>query len=233
MVRLRCADCGAGISKADVVCRHCGSSLLDDDSVVVVPADAGSSAEQPRPPLDQTRAQPVADVASAEEEAGSPARQCPECGADIPDPRHLVCVHCMAELRPLDGRAGPSADGHPQGDAPDMYATVHERNGGQLVVTFEFGAIQLRVGQEVLLGRDSPDHRLAALRSMDNVSRIHATIGLSAEGAWVRDERSTNGTYVNGQPVVAGAVVQLPAHAELRLASNVRATVQLRRADHG
>jgi pSer/pThr/pTyr-binding forkhead associated (FHA) protein len=85
----------------------------------------------------------------------------------------------------------------------------------------------------MLLGREAADTRLAALRSMDNVSRTHATIGLSSDGAWVRDESSTNGTFVNGRRVAAGAVVRLPEGAELRLASNVRATVRLRRPDHG
>ena len=61
-----------------------------------------------------------------------------------------------------------------------------------------------------------------------NQERQHATIGLSS-GGWVRDEHSTNGTYVNGSPVAAGEMVDLAEGAELRLASNVRADVRLYR----
>jgi len=37
MVRLKCADCGAGVSKADVFCRSCGSSLLEEDALIAAP----------------------------------------------------------------------------------------------------------------------------------------------------------------------------------------------------
>ena len=218
MARLKCAECGTGVSKADVVCRRCGMSLLEDGSVIEVPAAEDAPAEQARPTLRQPAAPPPGDN----------AEQCPQCGADIPDPRSIVCVVCMAKLSP---HPGPRAGGQPRDNGP--YATAYEPNDAQLVVTFDFGAIQLTVGQEMLLGREAADTRLAALRSMDNVSRTHATIGLSSDGAWVRDESSTNGTFVNGRRVAAGAVVRLPEGAELRLASNVRATVRLRRPDHG
>ena len=81
----------------------------------------------------------------------------------------------------------------------------------------------------MVLGRDVRDQRLAPLQDMNNVSRRHATIGLSARGAWVRDEHSTNGTYVNDSPIAVGEMVDLAEGAELRLASNVRADVRLYR----
>jgi len=161
--------------------------------------------------------------------AGNPP-PCPHCGADIPDPRHLVCVQCLTELKPPDRRDGPSGDSSLRAGAADSYATVREGNGTQLMVRFDFGVIELLAGQEIMLGRDASDHRLAALRSRDNVSRTHATIGLSPYGAWIRDENSTNGTFINGRRVAAGDVVELPEGAELRLASNIRATVQVREA---
>ena len=37
MARLKCAECGASVGRADVVCRRCGRSLLEDGSVVEVP----------------------------------------------------------------------------------------------------------------------------------------------------------------------------------------------------
>ena len=138
----------------------------------------------------------------------------------------------MTELRPaapqlpnlprLATRAPPAAEG----DNP--YATVYERGGARLVVSFDFGHVELSVGQEVMIGRDATDQQLARLDDMMNVSRRHATIGLAPHGAWVRDENSTNGTFVNGRPVEAGETADLAEGAELRLASDVRATVRFR-----
>ena len=48
MVRLKCAECGASVGRADVVCRRCGSSLLQDGAVVEVPASAEPGVGQHR-----------------------------------------------------------------------------------------------------------------------------------------------------------------------------------------
>ena len=69
------------------------------------------------------------------------------------------------------------------------------------MVSFDFGHVELSAGQEVMIGRDATDQQLARLNDMMNVSRRHATIGLAPHGAWIRDENSTNGTFVNGRPV--------------------------------
>ena len=93
--------------------------------------------------------------------------------------------------------------------------------------------VELSMGQQLLLSRESTDQRLAGLRGKSNVSRRHATVGLAPHGAWVRDERSMNGTFVDGRRVVPEVVVELPEGAELRLASNVYATVRLRTPGRG
>ena len=133
----------------------------------------------------------------------------------------------MEELKPAAPATAPPAS--PRPDGMDPYATTYERSGQRLQLSFHFGVVELEVGQEMMLGRDAPDQRLAPLHDMNNVSRQHATIGLSTRGGWVRDEHSTNGTYVNGSPVAAGEMVDLAEGAELRLASNVRAGVRLYR----
>lgn len=213
MARVRCTVCGAGVSRADPVCGGCGSPLLEDGATTeVVPAA--------RPLVSSPSLRPTAN--------GSPGRvleQCPNCGAGVPDPRNLVCVECMTELQP----AAPQADAPSAPSGRSNYATVHEPGGARLVVRFAFGEVELSAGQEMMLGRDAADQQLAPLDEMKNVSRRHATIGLTPHGAWVRDENSTNGTFVNGQPVKAGESVDLAEGAELRLASDVRATVRLRR----
>ena len=255
MVRLKCAECGASVGRADVVCRRCGSPLLQDGSVVEVPASqslasantvtsaslaesstASPSEAQPGPaqpgPAQPGPAQPgPAQPGPAQPSLGrAGADRCPHCGAEVPDPRNLVCIECMRELEPstppVSATPAP-APSHP--DGVDPYATTYERSGPRLQLSFGFGVVELEVGQEMMLGRDAPDQRLAPLHDMDNVSRRHATIGLSARGAWVRDERSTNGTYVNDSRIAVGEMVDLAEGAELRLASNVRADVRLYR----
>ena len=47
MARLKCAECGASVGRAEVVCRRCGRSLLEDGSVVEVPASENPASEQP------------------------------------------------------------------------------------------------------------------------------------------------------------------------------------------
>jgi len=133
----------------------------------------------------------------------------------------------MKELKePASGPASPASS---RSAGVDPYATTYERNGPRLQVTFQFGVVELKVGQQIMLGRDAPDERLVALHDMNNVSRRHATIGLGDRGAWVRDEHSMNGTYVNDSLVPAGEMVDLAEGAELRLASNIRADVRLYR----
>jgi FHA domain len=244
MARLKCAECGASVGRSDVVCRRCGRSLLEDGSVIEVPAS-----ENPAPETTLTSARPAESSAAPPScaqpgvalpggaapdpaERAVPADRCPHCGAEVPDPRNLFCIECMAELKPAAPAAGPpsgaaAAPSRPGGANP--YATTYERNGPRLQLSFRFGVVELEVGQEVMLGRDASDQRLAALNDMNNVSRRHATIGLSNRGAWVRDEHSTNGTYVNDRPVAAGEMVDLAEGAELRLASNIRADVRLYR----
>ena len=81
----------------------------------------------------------------------------------------------------------------------------------------------------VLLGRDveySPFAMLFADR--DNVSRRHASVGLDPDGAaWVRDEFSTNGTFVNGIQVPSGGTARLVDGDVVRIASDVTAQVEL------
>ena len=218
MARVKCTACGASVSKADIFCGGCGISLLEDGATTEI-APAG------RPLVSSPSLEPTAAAVPGRTPARCPN---PECGADIPDPRNLVCIACMTELRPIAPLAAAPAP-PPTAGGVNPYATVHEQGGARLVVSFAFGSIELSVGQEMMIGRDATDQQLADLNDMGNVSRRHATIGLAPRGAWVRDENSMNGTFVNGRPVKAGETADLADGAELRLASDVRATVRFRR----
>jgi len=222
MARLICTGCGTQVSHADVVCA-CGRPLLGDGATTEAPAAS------PAPAADG-RLDPAPDPEQSE--AGPAAEKCPYCQAEIPEPRPLWCIMCTHELPPREAPAGAAAE--PRDASP--YGTIREVSEARLVLVFAIApqetpvaTVELTMGQQLLLSRESTDRRLAGLRGKTNVSRCHATVGLAADGAWVRDERSTNGTFVDGRRVAPEVIVKLADGAELRLASNVYATVQLRR----
>jgi hypothetical protein len=139
--------------------------------------------------------------------AAEPERRCPHCGAEIPDAANIVCLVC---LRPL---AAARASG----------STV-------LRLVFPAGERRITAGSEMLLGR-LPEESPAAdiLVAFDNISRRHATVGLDRDGvhAWIRDEHSTNGTFVNGVRAPSGRTTPLTGGDRLRLAADLWVRVWL------
>ncbi len=131
----------------------------------------------------------------------------PVLRSSLPEPAARACPECHRALR------------HP--------ATVTS-----LVVlrlAFPNGNVDVPAGTSVVLGR-APEESLvaAAFDHYDDVSRRHATITVDDAGrATVRDERSTNGTFVNGDRVLPGAAVTLSDGDSLRLAAEVTARVHL------
>jgi pSer/pThr/pTyr-binding forkhead associated (FHA) protein len=80
-----------------------------------------------------------------------------------------------------------------------------------------------------VLGRD-PEESLvaAAFFQYENVSRRHATVAVSDAGeATIRDEQSTNGTFINGDRVLPGTEARLRDGDSVRLAADVTAEVSL------
>jgi hypothetical protein len=132
----------------------------------------------------------------------STAFMCPHCEAVLTDPSLAQCNVC---LRPL--RASPT----------------------ELRLLFPTAELKVSVGQHLVLGRDVGQSPVATtFTQYDNVSRRHTTVWLDPAGvAWVRDERSTNGTFVNGQRLPAGVEAPLNDGDQLRLAADVTGTVQL------
>lgn len=151
------------------------------------------------PPHVTTEPTPPSAAASASERPGAPAT-CPHCGEDVPDPGNRVCVECH---RPL-------------------IRSVPVR------LSFPDGEVTVGTAQSVKLGRDPASSPVAGLfTDRGNVSRLHATVGVDEEGAWVRDERSLNGTFVNDVPVPPGTRIGLTDGDTLRLAADVAATVRV------
>ncbi|MCW2885375.1 MAG: hypothetical protein QOE54_6158 [Streptosporangiaceae bacterium] len=132
----------------------------------------------------------------------STAFMCPHCESVLTDPSAAQCNVC---LRPL--RATPTV----------------------LRLLFPAAELKVSVGQHLVLGRDVGQSPVAGtFTQYDNVSRRHTTVWLDPSGtAWVRDERSTNGTFVNGQRLPAGVEAPLNDGDQLRLAADVTGTVHL------
>jgi hypothetical protein len=133
---------------------------------------------------------------------------CPNCGAVISDPADVVCTQCRQPL--------------PTGARRRISPVV-------LRITFPTGNVDVPAGTSVLLGRDPAQSLVAAaFGQYDNVSRRHATVQVDDGGhATIRDENSTNGTFVNGDRVLPGAEVRLVDGDRIRLAADVTGDVSL------
>jgi len=71
----------------------------------------------------------------------------------------------------------------------------------------------------------------ADYRFDDNgLSRLHATIYRDGDRIWVVDENSTNGTFVNGEPV-SGSGMPLRDGDTVRIGNNTDLTVRVRRPE--
>jgi hypothetical protein len=136
---------------------------------------------------------------------------CPNCGSQVQDPADVVCVQCR---QPLPGPTG-------------------RRRISQVVlrIAFPTGNVDVPAGTSVILGRDPAQSLVAAaFGQYDNVSRRHATVMVDDGGrASIRDEGSTNGTFVNGDRVLPGSEVRLVDGDRIRLAADVTGDVSLPR----
>jgi FHA domain/Double zinc ribbon len=145
--------------------------------------------------------------------AGSdPAAFCPNCGTAVTDAADVVCSTCGDPL--------------PTGRRRRISPVV-------MRITFPTGNVDIPAGTSVLLGRDPAESLVAAaFAQFDNVSRRHATVQVDDAGhASIRDESSTNGTYVNDDRVLPGMEVRLVDGDRVRLAADVTGSVSLPQAE--
>ena len=102
-----------------------------------------------------------------------------------------------------------------------------------LRLAFPTGNVEVPAGTSLLLGRNPAEFLVAAAFSrFENVSRRHATVTVDdAEHATIRDEHSTNGTFVNGDRVLPGTTVRLANGDTVRLGADPSAEVLLPRQE--
>jgi RNA polymerase subunit RPABC4/transcription elongation factor Spt4 len=137
---------------------------------------------------------------------GAPAT-CPACGRAVADRSQLTCPACGATLAAPTGPISPVV----------------------LRLAFPTGNVDVPAGTSLVLGRDPGESLVAAaFADHENVSRRHATVTVTDTGeATIRDEHSTNGTFVNGDRVLPGTDVRIADGDSVRLAADVAAEVSL------
>jgi ribosomal protein L37E len=137
-----------------------------------------------------------------------PTATCPRCGTPVSDAADVVCTVCGEPL--------------PTGRRRRISPVV-------MRISFPTGNVDIPAGTSLLLGRDPAESLVAAaFARFDNVSRRHATVQVDDDGhATIRDENSTNGTFVNDDRVLPGVDVRLVDGDRVRLAADVTGDVSL------
>lgn len=160
------------------------------------------------------------------------ALTCPTCAAEI-KPDDIICFTCGANLP----RRGPDEDPPAPATVMQEYLNQEQATGpispAVLRLAFPTGNVEVPAGTSLLLGRDPAESLVAAaFAQFDNVSRRHATVTVDDAGrATIRDEHSTNGTFVNGDRVLPGTTVRLADGDTVRLGADVTADVLLPRQE--
>ena len=187
---------------ASLSCPDCGVRVQPEDLICFrcganLPHASGSDDDLLTPTISQRFITP-----------GDPLASCPRCGTPVSDAADVVCNTCGEPL--------------PTGRRRRISPVV-------MRITFPTGNVDIPAGTSVLLGRDPAESLVAAaFAHFDNVSRRHATVLVDDAGhASIRDENSTNGTFVNDDRVLPGAEVRLVDGDRVRLAADVTGDVSL------
>jgi ribosomal protein L37E len=187
---------------ASLSCPDCGVKVQPEDLICFrcganLPHTAAPDEDLPTPTISQRFIAAGSD----------PSAFCPNCGTGVPDPADVVCSACGQPLPHRRRRISPVV----------------------MRITFPTGNVDIPAGTSVLLGRDPAESLVAAaFARFDNVSRRHATVKVDDFGhASIRDENSTNGTFVNEDRVLPGSEVRLVDGDQVRLAADVTGSVSL------
>jgi pSer/pThr/pTyr-binding forkhead associated (FHA) protein len=155
-------------------------------------------------------------------------RTCPDCATEVGSD-DLICFTCGANLpRPESADEVPA----PITVAQEALSAEKARriSSAVLRISFPAGNVEVPAGTSVLLGRDPAESLVAAaFEQCENVSRRHAMITVDDGGhATIRDENSTNGTFVNNDRLLPGLEVRLVDGDMVRLAADVAGRVSVR-----
>jgi pSer/pThr/pTyr-binding forkhead associated (FHA) protein len=123
--------------------------------------------------------------------------KCPKCGHENP-PNEYICTKCeepldvtVEDLR--EKSAGALADADTQEirieEAPNLF---------YLVSPFLKAPVKLDTSRSYTIGRDGKNH---VVLPSNKISRLHAEVYWHKGAFWIEDQRSRNGTYVNGKRI--------------------------------
>ena len=193
---------------ATLTCPGCAAAVSHDDLICF---SCGANLPR-RGPLEEEVTPPtVMQEYLRREDSTAPGAPsaCPACGRAVMDRSLVICPACGATLAAPTGPISPVV----------------------LRLSFPTGNVDVPAGTSLVLGRDPGESLVAAaFARYENVSRRHATVTMDDDGhASIRDENSTNGTFVNGDRVLPGVAVRLADGDVVRLAADVAADVLLPR----
>jgi hypothetical protein len=191
---------------ATLTCPGCAAAVSHDDLICF---SCGTNLPR-RGPVEEEVTPPTVMQEYLRREDNAPPRApatCPKCGRAVVDRSLLTCQVCGAALVTPTGPISPVV----------------------LRLAFPTGNVDVPAGTSLVLGRDPGESLVAAaFADFENVSRRHATVTVSDTGeATIRDEHSTNGTFVNGDRVLPGSDVLLTDGDSVRLGADVAADVSL------
>ncbi|MGO9162641.1 MAG: FHA domain-containing protein [Streptosporangiaceae bacterium] len=157
---------------------------------------------------------------------------CPACSSQV-KPGDLICFTCGANLPHAEWEEDPPAPATIMQETLSADEVRGPISSSVLRLAFPTGNVEVPAGTSLLLGRDPAESLVAAaFAGHENVSRRHATVMMDDAGhASIRDENSTNGTFVNGDRVLPGIAVRLADGDLVRLAGDVTAEVLLPRQE--
>jgi hypothetical protein len=237
-----CEVCGQPVPAGAVMCPRCGAPFTASPFAQTADADRAPSGSASASALSQAR--PAAGAGQANPGTG----RNPPADADWPPPGQRPDLQIRAAAVRAEGRDGPPAGATcPQcglGDLPaetldcpscgfalggagwaaDARTAAGSVEAAQLLVAGQ--VIDIPAGEAVVLGRDPGASALAgALSGLYGVSRRHASVTVRGRTVTIQDFDSTNGTWVDGERLGAGAAVRdLPAR--FRLGQSVEVEVR-------
>jgi hypothetical protein len=190
---------------ATLTCPGCAAAVSHDDLICF---SCGTNLPR-RGPVDEEVTPPTVmqEYLRRDDAAPGAPAACPSCGRAVADRSLLTCPACGGMLVASTGPISPVV----------------------LRLSFPTGNVDVPAGTSLVLGRDPGESLVAAaFAGFENVSRRHATVTVSDTGkATIRDEYSTNGTFVNGDRLAPGSDVRLTDGDSVRLGADVTAEVSL------
>jgi len=154
--------------------------------------------------------------------------KCPACGFEFEyNPQNPYCPRCGALVPPP---SQPPAQ-QPPSQQPGQQSTPQRAVSRYVVYAVRQDGSRERVtevlegGPEVVLGRY--DLYNYALRDPDTISRVHVKFVVKGGKLYVRDDGSTNGTYIDGQDIRGKGEVELPPGKEALLVNPKSPVVRL------